>query len=72
VPAKLAMVRELTLPVLLFLGLATRAAALTLLGMIAVIQVLCIRRPGLSASFGRRSWSTSSSKAQASSQSTIC
>ena len=39
VAARLAMVQELTLPVLLFLGLATRAAALPLLGMIAVIQV---------------------------------
>ncbi len=36
--ARLAMVQELTLPVLLFLGLATRAATVPLLGMIAVIQ----------------------------------
>ena len=32
------MVQELTLPVLLFLGLATRAATVPMLGMIAVIQ----------------------------------
>ena len=38
VAARLAMVHELTLPVLLFLGLATRAATLPMLGMIAVIQ----------------------------------
>jgi len=38
VAARLAMVQELTLPVLLFLGLATRAATVPLLGMIAVIQ----------------------------------
>ena len=45
-PAKLTMVRELTLPVLLFLGLATRAATLTLLGMIAVIQVFVYSNAG--------------------------
>jgi putative oxidoreductase len=39
VAAILVMVQELTLPVLLLLGLATRAATLPLLGMIAVIQV---------------------------------
>lgn len=33
------MVREVTLPVLLFLGLATRTATLPPLGIIAVIQV---------------------------------
>ena len=36
--AQLAMVQELTIPVLLFLGLATRLATVPLLGMIAVIQ----------------------------------
>ncbi len=36
--ARMATVQELTLPVLLFLGLATRLATLPLLGMIAVIQ----------------------------------
>ncbi len=39
VAAQIAMVQELTLPVLLFLGLATRLATVPLLGMIAVIQV---------------------------------
>jgi putative oxidoreductase len=38
VAARIAMVQELTVPVLLFLGLATRIATLPLLGMIAVIQ----------------------------------
>lgn len=38
VAARIAMVQELTLPVFLFLGLATRLATLPLLGMIAVIQ----------------------------------
>jgi putative oxidoreductase len=38
VAARLAMFNELTFPVLLFVGLATRAATLPLLGMIAVIQ----------------------------------
>jgi putative oxidoreductase len=37
--ARLAMVVELTVPVLLFLGLATRLATLPLLGMILVIQI---------------------------------
>jgi len=32
------MVQELTIPILLFLGLATRLATVPLLGMIAVIQ----------------------------------
>jgi putative oxidoreductase len=36
--ARLATFNELTFPVLLFLGLATRLATLPLLGMIAVIQ----------------------------------
>jgi putative oxidoreductase len=36
--ARIAMVQELTIPILLFAGLATRAATLPLLGMIAVIQ----------------------------------
>ena len=36
--ARLAMTQELTLPILLFIGLATRVAALPLLGMIVVIQ----------------------------------
>src|SRR6476619_1584177 len=38
VAARIAMVQELTIPFLLFLGLATRLATLPLLGMIAVIQ----------------------------------
>jgi putative oxidoreductase len=38
VAARIAMVQELTIPVLLFVGLATRVATLPLLGMIAVIQ----------------------------------
>lgn len=38
VAARLATINELTIPVLLFLGLATRLATLPLLGMIAVIQ----------------------------------
>src|ERR1700687_3669321 len=38
VAARIAMVQELTLPIMLFLGLATRMATLPLLGMIAVIQ----------------------------------
>jgi len=38
VAARLAMINELTIPILLFLGLATRIATLPLLGMIAVIQ----------------------------------
>ncbi len=37
--ARIAMVQELTIPILLFLGLATRIATIPLLGMIAVIQV---------------------------------
>jgi putative oxidoreductase len=36
--ARMAMVQELTLPVLLFIGLGTRLATLPLLGMILVIQ----------------------------------
>jgi putative oxidoreductase len=36
--ARIAMAQELTIPILLFIGLATRVAALPLLGMIAVIQ----------------------------------
>jgi putative oxidoreductase len=36
--ARIAMTQELTVPILLFLGLATRLATLPLLGMIAVIQ----------------------------------
>ncbi|MGE3449748.1 MAG: DoxX family protein [Microbacteriaceae bacterium] len=39
VAARIAMVQELALPVLLFLGLGTRLAALPLLGMIGVIQL---------------------------------
>ena len=38
VAARIAMVQELTIPILLFLGLATRVATVPLLGMIAVIQ----------------------------------
>jgi len=38
VAARIAMIQELTIPILLFLGLATRIATLPLLGMIAVIQ----------------------------------
>jgi putative oxidoreductase len=39
VAARLAMVNELTTPIFLFLGLATRLATLPLLGMILVIQL---------------------------------
>ena len=39
VAAGIATVQELTIPILLFLGLATRIAAIPLLGMIAVIQL---------------------------------
>jgi putative oxidoreductase len=38
VAARIAMMQELTIPILLFAGLATRIATLPLLGMIAVIQ----------------------------------
>jgi putative oxidoreductase len=38
--ARLAMIQELTLPVLLFLGLGARLATLPLLGMLLVIQTL--------------------------------
>src|SRR5260221_2289759 len=38
VAARMAMVQELTIPILLFAGLATRIATLPLLGMIVVIQ----------------------------------
>src|SRR6195256_4871554 len=38
IAARIAMVQELTIPILLFLGLATRIATIPLLGMIAVIQ----------------------------------
>jgi putative oxidoreductase len=38
IAARIAMVQELTIPILLFLGLATRVATIPLLGMIAVIQ----------------------------------
>jgi putative oxidoreductase len=38
VAARIAMVQELTIPILLFLGLATRLATLPLLAMIAVIK----------------------------------
>jgi putative oxidoreductase len=38
VAARIAMIQELTIPILLFLGLATRIATVPLLGMIAVIQ----------------------------------
>ena len=38
VAARIAMVQELTIPVLLFAGLATRLATLPFLGMLAVIQ----------------------------------
>lgn len=38
VAARIAMVQELTIPIMLFLGLATRIATIPLLGMIAVIQ----------------------------------
>jgi putative oxidoreductase len=37
--ASLSLVNELTWPIFLFLGLATRLAALPLLGMISVIQI---------------------------------
>ena len=39
VAASIAMIQELTIPILLFLGLATRIATVPLLGMIAVIQI---------------------------------
>jgi putative oxidoreductase len=39
VAARIAMIQELTIPILLFLGLATRFATVPLLGMIAVIQI---------------------------------
>jgi putative oxidoreductase len=39
VAARIAMVQELTIPILLFLGLATRLATVPLLGMIIVIQM---------------------------------
>lgn len=38
VAARIAMVQELTIPILLFAGLATRVATLPLLAMIAIIQ----------------------------------
>jgi putative oxidoreductase len=38
VAARIAMVQELTLPILLFLGLGARLATLPLFGMLAVIQ----------------------------------
>jgi putative oxidoreductase len=38
VAARIAMVQELTIPILLFAGLATRIATIPLLGTIAVIQ----------------------------------
>ena len=38
VAARMAMYQELSIPIFLFLGLATRIAAIPLLGMIAVIQ----------------------------------
>ena len=38
IAARIAMTQELTMPIFLFLGLATRAATLPMLGMIAVIQ----------------------------------
>ena len=38
IAARIAMVQELTIPIFLFLGFATRLATLPLLGMIAVIQ----------------------------------
>ena len=39
VAARIALIQELTIPILLFLGLATRIATIPLLGMIAVIQI---------------------------------
>jgi putative oxidoreductase len=39
VAARIAMVQELTIPILLFLGLATRIATVPLLAMMAVIQI---------------------------------
>ena len=39
VAARIAMIQELTIPILLFLGLATRIATIPLLGMILVIQI---------------------------------
>lgn len=39
VAARIAMIQELTIPILLFLGLATRMATVPLLAMIGVIQI---------------------------------
>jgi putative oxidoreductase len=39
VAARMAMINELTIPIFLFLGLATRIATLPLLGMILFIQI---------------------------------
>jgi putative oxidoreductase len=39
VAARIAMIQELTIPILLFVGLGTRIATVPLLGMIAVIQI---------------------------------
>jgi|SRR5688572_3309128 putative oxidoreductase len=39
VAARMAMINELTIPIFLFLGLATRIAAIPMLGMVAVIQI---------------------------------
>jgi putative oxidoreductase len=39
VAARMAMIQELTIPILLLLGLVTRIATVPLLGMIAVIQI---------------------------------
>ena len=39
IAARIAMIQELTIPILLFVGLATRMATVPLLGMIAVIQI---------------------------------
>lgn len=39
VAARIAMTQELTIPILLFLGLATRIATIPMLGMISVIQM---------------------------------
>jgi putative oxidoreductase len=39
IAAQLAMIQELSVPVFLFIGLATRVATLPLLAMIAVIQI---------------------------------
>jgi len=73
--ARIATAQELTIPILLFLGLATRVATLPLLGMILVIQTFvypagCVPGPGPSR-LGARSSCWFSHEVQACSRSTI-